>query len=242
VEEIGKKMQNQTVLERREDKMKLAKDRIKMVKLQQKEENNHHTFDKKLQIYTQELNLSKKRQREMKGVIIENSKENEVMKKELSELLESNEIITKKLVEKKKIYDETIITETKKYMKQNRNETSEALLKKFKKDEYVKQVENCNKHLALDPKNLKEKHKFMKNKLAELDNEIIRTQEKMECFSKKKQDEKAFGIDDFAIFKTALTKVYNGKGKLSMDVNQDEEIIKLPNIVRTSIPSIAKLN
>ena len=221
---MGKKLQGQTVLEGREDKQKVTKAKIEMSKLQQKETNEHTKLEKKIKIAEQELEASKIDQVTLKDDIVGKTKENATLRKALDELLEANSMLSRKIIEKKSAVDQAIRAETKNMMKQDRYGTSEALLKKLRKDEYIKEVINCNNHLALDSKHMSENHKCMKQKLTELEDEVGRVRKKIKMYRKRKWKEKALVNDDYEIFKTALAPE---KGLSAKDAE-----LKLPSILR----------
>lgn len=91
VEAVGKKLDNQLLIEKREEKQKRAKDRIQIVKTKQKISKDHKKLEKKYKIAEQELGVSKKKQKELATVIATFQRENEEMNKEVEQLRKQNE-------------------------------------------------------------------------------------------------------------------------------------------------------
>ncbi len=214
METVSKKLDNQLLTDKREDKQKRAKERVETVRLAQRESKEHRALEKRLKIADQELLLTKKSERELEGLLSVHTKENGSMASELAELRDSNQKCEREMLEKKRKFEARVLAGAKKAMRDNKGDVDELLFEKQKRDEYARQVIKCNKHLAVEPGLRVERQREMEERLERMNEDVKRARQNIKEYRKRRFYEKGFKRGDVDVLQSVF--VTRSKGTLCL--------------------------
>ena len=181
--------------------MKLDKQMRNAVKSKQKEFLYRQNLEKKLQLTEDELSLCKKHYKKIQLNIRKQEKETNEMRESLEEFKEQNEDLKKKITEKEKIFNEVVLYESKKLMKNSNNEIGTVIAKKELRDEYKKTIIHCNSYMAMGSNFVLRNCKKIEKVLTNVQESIDKTKKDIKNLRAKQWHDKTMSKSEMQVYK-----------------------------------------
>ena len=134
--------------------------------------------------------------------------------------------LNKSVARAKAEFERRVLKEAERKMKINKSDMDEILLEKYKKDSYAKQVILCNNHLSLGNLLRVSGEKQLKEKLAEVEEEVERAKTEINRYRKKKWRQKAIKKKDITLIKM----LFPARKKINAECEDNDKILEVARL------------